>query len=177
MSTEGLATKLFQRLLDEMEECGWIEFWDESPERFEVLRTALREAARRREPNREFDWGADIGKERLPDAGRDAAIEAAHEAANRKANNHTYVSEASIRAAISAYEAHRGGGAAGGWQPIETAPKDGTHFLAYENGRHYDCWAHFDTREGWYWMDHADSEPAPTHWMPLPQPPAIEVKP
>lgn len=73
------------------------------------------------------------------------------------------------------------------WQPIETAPKDGTRFLAYQapfgisivhrhdaggearNPRHhYECWA-LDDRYG---------HPCkPTHWQPLPEPPAIEHAP
>lgn len=63
------------------------------------------------------------------------------------------------------------------WQPIETAPKDGTQILAcgFRDGvpiirttrwRTLDggleCWGEFNT---YYW-------PA-THWMPLPKPPAI----
>jgi hypothetical protein len=62
-----------------------------------------------------------------------------------------------------------------GWQPIETAPRDGKPFLAWENEDRgpFKCWWH----ENWlsdeaYWDDHACTEPQPTHWQPLPQPPA-----
>lgn len=65
------------------------------------------------------------------------------------------------------------------WQPIETAPKDGTHILLYSDQ---------DVLEG-YWCDGrkrfietgycfvgcgccADSLTPPTHWMPLPPPPS-----
>jgi hypothetical protein len=66
------------------------------------------------------------------------------------------------RAAIAAMP---GGGE---WQPIETAPKDGSPFLALEGARHFDCWWHDAGCGEFYWMDEADSEPNPTHWMPLP---------
>ena len=60
------------------------------------------------------------------------------------------------------------------WQPIETAPKDGTKFLAYEGGaenKHYECWWQDDFSNWSGWQDWWDSEPEPTHWMPLPEPP------
>jgi Protein of unknown function (DUF551) len=57
-------------------------------------------------------------------------------------------------------------------QPIETAPKDGSQFLAFQSGRYFNCWWHdnngFDEQ---YWMDEGDTEPNPTHWMPLPPAP------
>ena len=59
------------------------------------------------------------------------------------------------------------------WQPIETAPKDGTLFLAYEKGEEMAVmeWSRrcnsfrvcADTE--WFSCLH------PTHWMPLPVPP------
>lgn len=85
------------------------------------------------------------------------------------------------------------------WQPIETAPKDGTRFLAFVPDQE-DCIAaiavafwnpgspsvnfkptedpdlwrrtitengHFELEGGWYF---------PTHWMPLPDPPAGGVE-
>lgn len=62
------------------------------------------------------------------------------------------------------------------WQLIETAPKDGTRFLAYQGDREaprYECWWHEDGFSHWDgWQDVWDSEPEPTHWMPLPAAPA-----
>jgi hypothetical protein len=66
------------------------------------------------------------------------------------------------------------------WQPIETAPKDGTRFLAVNDGWH----------EFFHWQDGANAHTkgwptgwcsaftvyregtGPTHWMPLPPLPA-----
>lgn len=57
------------------------------------------------------------------------------------------------------------------WQPIETAPKDGSQFLASDiTGYHFNCWWENEGYEA-RWMDEIDSEPNPTHWMPLPPPP------
>jgi hypothetical protein len=61
------------------------------------------------------------------------------------------------------------------WQPIETAPKDGTLILLYRDGHHVlGCW-----REDGYWSDDIElffgteyaRENVPSHWMPLPEPP------
>lgn len=66
------------------------------------------------------------------------------------------------------------------WQPIETAPRDGTHFLGYRRGTvaeayfvpRDDCemWA-FGRQSGAY--EHWP-EVRPTHWMPLPAAPKQE---
>lgn len=72
--------------------------------------------------------------------------------------------------------------AAAAWQPIETAPKDGTWLLAIVNGIHpiigkpfVPSVVHFD--DGiWTENDRAgrdDEDWRPTHWMQLPEPPAI----
>lgn len=67
------------------------------------------------------------------------------------------------------------------WQPIETAPKDGTRILAWD-GRsiHVAYWGWDNPANRLAWLgghcriDHIDQ---PTHWMPLPEPPRQEEKP
>lgn len=61
------------------------------------------------------------------------------------------------------------------WQPIETAPKDGTEILLYVGIMKHDyAVAHWNER---YWQmgvhqDRFYSEfGQPTHWMPLPEAP------
>jgi allantoicase len=62
------------------------------------------------------------------------------------------------------------------WQPIETAPKDGSHMIL-GCSTYVDC-GYWD--DGWtlYPDDTAPHDnycvrfnPEPTHWMPLPEPP------
>jgi hypothetical protein len=76
-----------------------------------------------------------------------------------------------------------------GWQPIETAPRDGTHILLgvdiatvwiVRNGR-YDKCEHstpYDPNdEGWWCYRHSVTQEKlegiyePTHWMPMPDEP------
>jgi hypothetical protein len=56
----------------------------------------------------------------------------------------------------------------GCWQPIETAPKDGSHFIGRDGHGAREMWGRKDYYEGEFWQDHQDSEPAPTHWYPMP---------
>lgn len=72
------------------------------------------------------------------------------------------------------------------WQPIESAPKDGTHVLLFLPLLRLQVWiGHFvdtetfdygkSTRKRQYWsigsMVMLGVDPAPTHWQPLPAPP------
>ena len=69
----------------------------------------------------------------------------------------------------------------GEWQPIETAPKDGTWILAGEFGNpdfvgdYYA--ASWSGDEDGCWCancgQYVTQEPEPTHWMPLPAPPEV----
>lgn len=62
-----------------------------------------------------------------------------------------------------------------GWRSMDSAPRGGTRFLAYEGRRGcYECWWQHDLLEWEGWQDDWDSEPEPTAWMPLPAPPASE---
>lgn len=92
---------------------------------------------------------------------------------------------AQARAAISEAKA-------GGWQPIETAPKDGTEVFVYVPGDSlfptaaaYKSADYFEKEygdreymeEGWYWAfgypsDFHECVITPTAWQPLPAPPA-----
>ena len=62
------------------------------------------------------------------------------------------------------------------WQPIETAPRDGSDVLIWcDTGKI--CIAHFDYATFAWWSDLSTREcPDPTHWMPLPAPPAEVVQ-
>lgn len=78
------------------------------------------------------------------------------------------------------------------WQPIETAPRDGTRVLLFQDGKRTEIGAWLDTSteheelvrrdgkravyeivvdESGYW-DGAEEIFAPTHWMPIPAPPS-----
>lgn len=57
------------------------------------------------------------------------------------------------------------------WRPIETAPKDGTHVMLFDNDA---------IKVGLWWEPYNDWGPRialiknPTHWIPLPTPPKEE---
>ena len=62
------------------------------------------------------------------------------------------------------------------WQPIETAPKDGTQILIWDgNVRIVAEWGDVpgDLRMGWWATNksYLDSPYEPTHWAPIPEPP------
>lgn len=75
------------------------------------------------------------------------------------------------------------------WQPIETAPKDGSDIIAFfpaENKHGIDNfhpqviavvsfqergWWEISNVSGWEMETEIDSHEGPTHWMPMPEPP------
>ena len=73
----------------------------------------------------------------------------------------------------------------GGWQPISTAPRDGTDVMRHDkhwgvmSGYWSDCiWARYanpDKDAGGAWVQELNRSDTlalnPTHWMPLPEPP------
>lgn len=53
------------------------------------------------------------------------------------------------------------------WQPIETAPKDGTKIIGLLKWEDVSMiWWTRDEWEGDYWDNDQGNEPEPTHWMP-----------
>lgn len=63
------------------------------------------------------------------------------------------------------------------WQPIETAPKDGTTIWCldaiYGKPWHYECiW---NAIEWYHGFGTAWPDAKPTHWMPLPPPPKAQA--
>lgn len=71
----------------------------------------------------------------------------------------------------------------GGWQPIETAPKDGAYVLLRFQGPFIDrespgiaVGRHYDDSSPHWWVTcaWAATRPhsEPTHWLPLPAPPS-----
>ena len=67
------------------------------------------------------------------------------------------------------------------WQPIETAPKDGTEVLLWDGGVYLGHWL----SKTWVWVmaprDAIDHRAHldwchPTRWMPLPEPPVSPVQ-
>jgi hypothetical protein len=74
-----------------------------------------------------------------------------------------------------------------GWQPIETAPRDGTTVLVNDTTPGYTPWVaamYIESKEwsGWAYDDEATADsnplgPNPTHWIPLPAPTAFAARP
>lgn len=72
--------------------------------------------------------------------------------------------------------AHKG---ADCWQPIETAPKDGTEVWAFNGEQARMRWIEGPGYALWVWVDELleDADPSPdqpTHWQPIPAAPKQE---
>ena len=66
------------------------------------------------------------------------------------------------------------------WQPIESAPKDGTIVMIYwptmSIHQYPTCAFNHGDEYGWELVSNRDyGEVFPTHWMPLPEPPKETV--
>lgn len=57
------------------------------------------------------------------------------------------------------------------WQPIDTAPKDGTEILVYIPRRRGAIYAGASNPSGHQWWSKNLGAIKPTHWLPLPEPP------
>jgi hypothetical protein len=109
-------------------------------------------------------------------------------ATEANANDGSYESE-NIRLRLSVAEARAllaaltraasppGPSSGEGWQPIETAPKDGTAVLLFDrtnkdspDGGGIDFGFYYNDAVRWLWACDG-CEAKPTHWMPLPAPP------
>ena len=83
--------------------------------------------------------------------------------------SHIIGSDAAIEQAAAAWNQHRA------WQSIETAPRDGTKFLAWDGDELLIAW----WCDGGRWISdnlqqyHPGEYENPTHWQPLPSPPPI----
>jgi hypothetical protein len=64
------------------------------------------------------------------------------------------------------------------WQPIDSAPKDGTWFLSCDATGHRDIihWWDFNCPGVWHGR-RPDQDPEPVWWMPLPAGPTIQPPP
>ncbi len=100
-----------------------------------------------------------------------------HEAITRPRYRHLW--ERALRAADAALAAMPSACPAGEWRPIETCPRDGTDFLAMdEGGDMYRCAFEIAGDEAYFSVRCGQPvvySPEPTHWQPLPAPPAAHA--
>lgn len=82
--------------------------------------------------------------------------------------------EARVMDKLAVHMAEQGSTSCAEWQPIETAPKDGTRIIVSKVNGPVWCnvnWRHM-IRKPDRWDSFVGAVPfEPTHWMPLPEPP------
>jgi hypothetical protein len=59
------------------------------------------------------------------------------------------------------------------WQPIETAPKDGTEIIVWDAEYRHSYFARCNSKGEVYWDELYGPLENATHWMPLPEPPKV----
>lgn len=66
------------------------------------------------------------------------------------------------------------------WQPIETAPKDGTKFLAWSRRWNFMEFIGHGVTVAWWFPERqyptCEMGDQPSHWMPFPAPPSGSVR-
>ena len=107
---------------------------------------------------------------------RQAELEDAHNACIELAAKHGYATGHGDTAGdiIREFNAQIPDHSQSTWMDIETAPKDGTRFLAFElreDYQQYECWWQDDFSNWSGWQTAWDDAPTPTNWMPLSDPP------
>ena len=61
------------------------------------------------------------------------------------------------------------------WQPISTAPKDNTVFLAWRKHATHPLMVRYEPSYDWFANYDGEHVYDLTHWMPLPKPPAVDT--
>lgn len=134
-----------------------------------------------------------VGSEYHAQCGVCIAMEYFHKAANPAAVLELIAAARGVRggdepsSASALNTSHRNAeGAVVGWQPIETAPRDGTVIIVggtpdgygpKVRTAHWGSGRYLNHKKGFQqaWVDHPGHTCDPTHWMPLPAPPASDT--
>ena len=79
----------------------------------------------------------------------------------------------SLRSELAALKAENESLKRDQWQPIETAPKDGTVFLVCRKHATHPLMVRYESSYDWFANYDGEHVYDLTHWMPLPKPPAM----